>query len=108
MSKFSGRCDFCDEIEIFGLDFILRSKVYLGNTSVPLELNCLADCIPYYPYVVASGGYNIKDGYGTLYLAAESETERRSKYDPDGAARYRALLDEEIQKNKTKSTEITI
>lgn len=101
MSRFSGRCDFCDEIEIFGLDFILNSKVYLGDSRTPLDLNSLADCIPYYPYVVASGGYNIKDGYGTLYLAAESEVVRRAKYDPEGADRYRKLLEEEIQRSKS-------
>jgi hypothetical protein len=30
MSKYSGKCDFWDEIEIFGLEKILKSKIYLG------------------------------------------------------------------------------
>lgn len=32
MSRFSGKCDLCDEIEIFGLERILNSDVYVGDT----------------------------------------------------------------------------
>lgn len=38
MSRFSGKCDFCDEIEIFGLDHILNSDVYVGDSKQPLRL----------------------------------------------------------------------
>lgn len=53
MSRFSGKCDFYDEIEISGLECILNSKVYVGNSSEPLKLTCLADCVPYYPYIIS-------------------------------------------------------
>lgn len=53
MSRFSGKCDFCDEIEIVGLDKILNAEVYVGDNKEPLKLNCLADCIPYYPYAIS-------------------------------------------------------
>ena len=53
MSRFSGKCDFHDEIVIMGLEHILNSEVYVGNSSEPLKLTCLADCVPYYPYVVS-------------------------------------------------------
>ena len=38
MSKFSGKCDFCDTIEICGLEKILNSKIYLGKSEIPLEI----------------------------------------------------------------------
>lgn len=58
MSRFSGKCDFCDEIEIYGLDKILQSEIYVGDSDEPLKLTCLADCIPYYPYVVVVASHN--------------------------------------------------
>ena len=42
MSRFSGKCDFFDEIEIFGLEHILNSEVYVGDSKEPLKLTCLA------------------------------------------------------------------
>lgn len=71
MSRFSGKCDFCDQIEIFGLDMILKSKVYVGNSDIPLELKSLEDCIPYYPYVV-SASFTDKEIGGVIYLTAKS------------------------------------
>ena len=52
MSKFSGKCDFYDEIEIFGLDRILTAKVYIGDSDYPLSLKTYADCIPYFPHII--------------------------------------------------------
>lgn len=38
MSRFSGKCDFCDEIETVGLDKILNAEVYVGDSKEPLNL----------------------------------------------------------------------
>ena len=63
MSKFSGKCDFYDEIEIHGLDRILSGQVFLGDHDYPLSLKTYADCIPYFPHIVTmsftSEGRNI-------------------------------------------------
>lgn len=62
MSRFSGKCDFYDEIEIYGLEHILNSEIYVGASQEPLRLTCLADCVPYYPYVVSIAAHdNVKN-----------------------------------------------
>lgn len=98
MSRFSGVCDFCDTIEIFGLDYILNSKVYIGDSEEPLKLTCLKDCIPYYPYVVGSASYNNVKRTAVIRLSRISEIERKSEYNPEGADYYRELLQEEMNK----------
>lgn len=98
MSRFSGVCDFCDTIEIFGLDYILNSKVYIGDSGEPLKLTCLKDCIQYYPYVVGSAAYNNVKKTAVIRLAGESEIDRKAKYNPEGADYYRGLLQEELNK----------
>ena len=72
MSKFSGKCDFCDEIEIFGLDHVLNCNVYLGDSDKPLRLTCLEDCIPYYPHIVAAAGMDNVHKAGVIRLSKQS------------------------------------
>ena len=72
MSKFSGKFDFCDEISILGLDAVLRSEVYVGESPEPLRLTCLADCVPYYPYVPSVVAYNSVTGRGFIRLTEKS------------------------------------
>lgn len=85
MSRFSGKCDFCDEIKIFGLDYILNSKVYVGQSTDPLELHCLADCVPYYPYVVVVSCMDNVGKEGIVRLTEKSwvdiEAERYGEMD---------------------------
>lgn len=70
MSKFSGKCDFYDEIVIFGLEWVLNHKIYLGNSEEPLQLNCLKDCIPYYPHIISTSC--TQDGKGVIRLSEKS------------------------------------
>lgn len=70
MSRFSGKCDFFDKIEIFGLENILKSKVYIGSEKEPLVLKNRKDCIPYYPYVIVSSFST--NGIGTFRLTSKS------------------------------------
>lgn len=72
MSRFSGKCDFYDEIEIFGIECILNSEVYVGSNSEPLKLTCLADCVPYYPYVVSVANFNVQKNCGYIRLTDKS------------------------------------
>lgn len=72
MSRFSGKCDFCDEIEICGLDHVLNCEVYIGDNEDPLPLKCLEDCIPYYPYIVVTAGMDNVRKAGVLRLSNRS------------------------------------
>ncbi len=85
MSRFSGKCDFYDEIAIFGLDCILNSEVYVGDSQGPLELRCLADCVPYYPYVISMSYMDNTERNGIIRLTDRSwvdiEAERYGEMD---------------------------
>lgn len=70
MSRFSGKCDFCDLIDIFGLDKILNSIIYVGDKRV--ELKSRRDCIPYYPHIERMGGWDAKEGRGVFFLTDRS------------------------------------
>lgn len=72
MSRFSGKCDFCDEIEIFGLEHILNSEVYVGDSEEPLKLTCLADCVPYFPHIVCLSHHDTKKNCGHIWLTDKS------------------------------------
>lgn len=104
MSRFSGKCDFCDEIEIFGLDCILNSKVYVGQSADPLELHCLADCVPYYPYIVSSSYMDNVGKRGVIRLTEKSwvdiEEDRYGKLDVHILFRDRLRI--EIEKAETE------
>ena len=102
MSRFSGKCDFYDEICIFGIDVVLKAKIYIGDSEEPLVLNSLADCIPYYPYITSASYYNSISGERIIYLSDKSWVEIEEKkyghhrmYDY-----YREELVKEIEKAK--------
>lgn len=98
MSKFSGKCDFYDHISIAGLENVLKSKVYVGRSSQPLNLTCEADCVPYYPYVISSCGCT--HGVGTIYLTERSWVDIEEKQIGHLPAHdmYRAFLRDELDR----------
>lgn len=97
MSRFSGKCDFCDEIQLVGLDEILNAEVYVGDSTEPLKLTCLADCIPYYPYVIVVSSHT-EDG---LYIRLTSKSWVDIEEDRYGHFAshdyYRKVLQEELK-----------
>lgn len=100
MSRFSGKCDFCDEIEIHGIDYILNSRVFVGRRSEPLKLTSIADCVPYFPHIVVSGFYDNEHMCATIQLSEKSwvdiEEERYGHLAIHDI--YRQTLREELQK----------
>lgn len=100
MSRFSGKCDFCDMIDIFGLDHIINCDVYVGNNEEPLKITCREDCIPYYPYVVSMSSMDTKNKNGYIRLTTRSwvdiEEERYGHFNIHDY--YRSKLEEEIRK----------
>ena len=76
MSKYSGKCDFADTVEIMaercGKEiFLSKYKVYFGDNFLPLAMNEPRDVIPYYPYLVGAMGSSKEDG-GNIYLSTRS------------------------------------
>lgn len=100
MSRFSGKCDFFDEIEIFGLEHILNSEVCVGDSKEPLKLTCLADCVPYFPHIVCFSHHDNAKNCGHIRLTEKSwvdiEAERYGEHNIH--EHYRQVLREEIER----------
>lgn len=95
MSRFSGRCDFYDEIETLGLDAILNAQVYVGNRRIHLRNQ--RDCVPYYPYLINGCYWNHKDGCTIIELSHKSWLEIEAELYgnlPHHATCYKALMEE--------------
>ena len=71
MSKWSGKCDFCDDCEMIHnpQEIIEKSKIYLGDAKV--EIKNEKDLIPYYTHLVASASYNKENG-NIIHLSKDS------------------------------------
>lgn len=106
MSRFSGKCDFYDIISIHGLEYILESDVYIGDSDTPLNLTCYKDCIHYFPYIVTTATYN-KNGKSFICLTSKSwvdiEEERYGHIKMHDY--YREFLREEMEKYSLKESD---
>jgi hypothetical protein len=104
MSKFSGKCDFYDEICICGIDVILNAKVYVGDEKEPLVLKSLSDCVPYYPYITTASYYNSISGERVIFLTDKSwvdiEEERYGHHAMHDI--YKNMLIDEIAKAESE------
>lgn len=100
MSKFSGKCDFYDEIEIFGLDRILLAKIYVGESDYPLPIKTYTDCIPYFPHIVTMSFYDKEKDVTIIRLSEKSwvDIEERRYGKMPIHDYYRQLLKEEKEK----------
>lgn len=87
MSKWSGKCDVCDWFSGNSEEFISKSTIKIGETT--LNIRNRKDLIPYYPYLVAMGGSDKEKC--TVYLTKESyvDIEERESLNND----LRTLLD---------------
>ena len=71
MSRWTGKCDFCDNCEMIHnpQEFVEKSKIYLGDARVMIKEE--KDLIPYYTHLVASACYN-KESDNTIHLSRNS------------------------------------
>lgn len=76
MSKFCGKCDLADWLEIENKgdfeakrDYINHSDIYIGWADEPLEIHEYVDLLPYLGYIVGIGSGS-KDG-SVLHLTAK-------------------------------------
>lgn len=51
MSKFTGKCDFYDQIEVCGIDSVLNADIEIGNKHI--QLKSLKECALYYPNIIS-------------------------------------------------------
>lgn len=103
MSKFSGKYDFYDEIEMFGLDYILGATIYINGKDEPLNLTCQKDCVPYYPYIVSMALYNKNP---VLHLTSKSWVDIEEEIYGHMKMHdiYREMLREEMEKYYLKES----
>ena len=106
MSKFSGKCDLCDCIKIYGIEHIMNCEIYIKGQEEPLEINSPKDLIPYYPYVPISMGMNNANRTGTIRLTDRPWYEiEKEEFDKHGLKHhmydtYKKNLQEEIDRSK--------
>lgn len=71
MSKYSGKCDFCDTIDMYGEDWILnKSKIYIhtNRKNKVIKFDKPSDLIPFYPHIISSMASSKKTG-STIWLS---------------------------------------
>ena len=71
MSKWTGKCDFCDNCEMIHnpQEFVEKSKIYLGDARLMIKEE--KDLIPYYTHLISSACYNKESG-NTIHLSRDS------------------------------------
>lgn len=78
MSKYSGKCDFCDVIEIWGEEIILNCKIMLDDKTI-YEAKTIEDLKPYFAHIISHMGIskekNEEGFYGIIYLSRYPYTE---------------------------------
>lgn len=71
MSRYSGKCDIADTIDMQG-EKILNAKIYVGYSNVPLQIDSMTDLIPYYPYIISSAYFDNVEGKSIIRLSTKS------------------------------------
>lgn len=82
MSKWSGKCDWADSLEIhnYTLEELQNNvEIYVGSSSEPLHIEKMEDLIPFYPHIVGFAFFNNEKNKSIVHLSSESwvETEER-------------------------------
>ena len=104
MSKYSGKCDFADHIDIHGMDSVRKSKIYLGYDNyiagISLNIKSERDAMPFYTHIISF--CSMRDGVGNVVLTERSwldlEEEDRLKW-------YREAVLKEYRRCKRKKIE---
>lgn len=75
MSKYSGKCDVCDFFSDRTDNYIKNSKfyIYINGREHKLNINNHYDLMPYYPFLISSGGFSNNDDEGcTIFISSDS------------------------------------
>lgn len=86
MSKYCGKCDFYDSLAIWGVvdggkftpeaPELLR-RWHVSVSGKPLDIKSPKDVVPYFPFIVGSGGFSKESC--TVNLSAESYNDEHAK-----------------------------
>ena len=82
MSKFSGKCDLADSLEIhnYTLEELQDNVlIYVGENTEPLHIEKMSDLIPFYPYIIGSSYHNNKERKAVIHLSSESYVDREER-----------------------------
>lgn len=109
MSRYSGKCDLADWVEISGgfYEFVSNNpSIYVGDSEQPLRFEKESELMPYYPYVVSVCVHN-KDGdkpveYIRLMDESWIDYEEKKYGKPGMNDFYRRRLAEDIEAQKIK------
>lgn len=75
MSKYSGKCDFYDNLCIHEYtEEELKNNIiiYIGNSKNPLKIDSYKSLIPYYPHIISVGSFDNEKRKSTIYLTSKS------------------------------------
>lgn len=82
MSRYSGKCDLFDVLEIhnYTLEELQDNvKIYVGNSKEPLHIEKMSDLIPYYPHIIWSAYYNNVERKSVMHITSESYVDREER-----------------------------
>ena len=80
ISKWSGKCDFADSIEMHGgIDFLKNSKVYIYEEQPDgtykdklLHLEKQSDVVPYYAHIIGCAFHDNVENKHVIHLSSKS------------------------------------
>ena len=109
MSRYSGKCDLCDWVEISGgfEKFIQRNPtIYLGDAEEPISFTKESELMPYYPHIVSIGYHSDKSEYIRLMSTSWVDHEEREYGHHKIHDYYRQRLAMDIEEKKREELEL--
>lgn len=82
MSKYSGKCDIYDHFYNRTDEYIKNSNFYIhiNGRDHKLNINNHYDLMPYYPFLVSSGGFSNNDDEGcSVFISSDSYVDREER-----------------------------
>lgn len=99
MSIFSGKCDFCDHLWIYGNseeeieELLQKTKAYIhgkDGRNHQIKMDCMKDAVKYYPYIIGIGSFSKERHYIELSSESfiDSEEKEHLQWDIDDVKAY--------------------
>lgn len=103
MSKFSGKYDFADHVEMSGVNNVLQSDIYIAGQR--LDLRSEKDLVPYYPHIIIMSYCDHNTHKSIVHLSEKSWVDiEEERYGHMGMHDYyRQFLREEMAKWENES-----
>lgn len=108
MSRYSGKCDLADHIEIYGgfQKFMENNpEIYVGDSETKLSFAKESELMPYYPYVISVSAHSPGHDFIRLMSISWVDYEEQKYGHMTMHDYYRNSLAEDIEKKKQEETE---